>query len=255
MRAAADKLPSSTVATSISIASRRSIPNPFIVIYSNIEQINLAFSRLSRITESGIKEANRPAVTFEGVGITMARLAIPTRDDAPAEAQAELDAVHARLGVVPALYRLLSTAPDILAGFQSFSSHLDRVVDVKLRERLALALAQHSACDYSLAAHNWLAINTARISPDEIARNRQGVSSDPVYAAALRFAVAVAQTKGHVDDGVIAAARDAGFSDADLVALVALTAQNLFTNMLNSLARTEPDFPRCAALAPPEPAS
>jgi len=58
-----------------------------------------------------------------------------------------------------------------------------------------------------------------------------------------------------VEDGVLAGMRDAGFSDADLVALVALTALNLFTNMLTSLAQIEPDLPRCAALAPPEPAS
>jgi alkylhydroperoxidase family enzyme len=59
----------------------------------------------------------------------------------------------------------------------------------------------------------------------------------------VQFAVAVARTRGRVDDAALAAVRAAGFGDAEIVEIVAVVAENVLTNMLNNVARTEIDFP------------
>ena len=47
----------------------------------------------------------------------MSRIAIPTREDAPAASQPLLDAVQKQLGVVPNLFRLVARSPAALQGF------------------------------------------------------------------------------------------------------------------------------------------
>jgi alkylhydroperoxidase family enzyme len=59
----------------------------------------------------------------------------------------------------------------------------------------------------------------------------------------VRFATKVAKERGHVTEADIKATLDAGFSDAQLVEIVALVAENSFTNFLNEMAKTEIDFP------------
>ena len=47
----------------------------------------------------------------------MSRIAIPTRDEAPADSQPILDAVNRQLGFVPNLHRLMSISPAALDGW------------------------------------------------------------------------------------------------------------------------------------------
>ena len=173
----------------------------------------------------------------------MSRLAIPTREAAPAASQPMLDAVHAQLGVVPNLFRLIATSPAVLEAFLGFSGALTKTLDVRSRERIALAVAQVNGCDYCLSAHSYLAENLAKISPDEIARNRKGGSADRKADAAVGFAAKVTRERGHVSEDDIAAVRSAGYSDAQIVEIIALVAENCFTNFLNEAAKTDIDFP------------
>ncbi len=85
------------------------------------------------------------------------------------------------------------------------------------------------------------------MSPEEIALNRKGASADAKANAAVRFAAKIAEARGHVDNDDIAAVRSAGFSDAQIVEIVALVAENTFTNYLNEVAKTDIDFPSVPA--------
>ncbi|MCF3932445.1 peroxidase-related enzyme [Acuticoccus sp. M5D2P5] len=173
----------------------------------------------------------------------MARITIPSRDDAPDGSKSTLDAVQKQLGTIPNLFRLLAVSPAALQAFTGLQSALGKSLDVKTRERIALAVAEVNGCDYCLSAHTYLARNLAKLSPEEIERNRAGGSTDPRADAAVRFAARVAAERGRVADADIAAAREAGYSDADLVEIVALVTENVFTNFLNEVAGTEIDFP------------
>lgn len=173
----------------------------------------------------------------------MSRLATPDRDDVPEASKPILDAVHKQLGVVPAMFRLIASSPAVLQGFVATNGALSKTLDVKTRERIALAIAQVDGCDYCMSAHTYLGLNLAKISPEEIALNRQGRSGDAKADAAVQFAVKVVRERGHVADADLKAVRDAGFTDGQIVEIVAVAAENVFTNLLNEVAKTDIDFP------------
>ena len=173
----------------------------------------------------------------------MSRITVPSRETAPASSQPLLDAVDKQLGVVPNLFRLVGLSPAALQGYLSMNGALGKTLDVKTRERIALAVAQVNGCDYCLSAHTYLGLNLAKLDAAEIAANRAGGSTDPRADAAVRFAAKVAEHRGKVTDGDLAAVRLAGFTDAQLVEIVALVAENVLTNFVNNVAQTEIDFP------------
>lgn len=173
----------------------------------------------------------------------MSRLAIPAREAAPAGSQPLLDAVNAQLGVVPNLFRLVGTSPAALEGFLGLSGALGKTLDLKTRNRIALATAQVNGCDYCLSAHSYLGANLAKLDAAEMAANRRGHSADTKADAALVFARKVAEARGKVSDADIAAVKLAGYSDAQIIEIIANVALNVLTNFVNNVADTDIDFP------------
>src|SRR5208282_3803461 len=146
----------------------------------------------------------------------------PALDDVPAASKPILDAVHKQLGVVPTMFRLIATSPTALQGFAANNGALTRALDVKTRERIALAVAQVNGCDYCLSAHSYLGLNLAKIDAAEIALNRKGASGDPRADAAVRFATRIAETRGKVADRDLQAVRLAGYTDAQIIEIAAV---------------------------------
>src|SRR5512135_3669165 len=163
----------------------------------------------------------RPATSRAAGEPNMSRLPIPTRDTAPAKSQPLLDAVNAQLGVIPNLFRLVALSPAALEGFLGFNGALGKTLDVKTRERIALAVAQVNDCDYCLSAHTYLGANLAKLDAAEIAANRRGRSSDPKADSAVAFARKVAETRGKVGASDIDAVKSVGYTDAQVVEIVA----------------------------------
>lgn len=175
----------------------------------------------------------------------MSRLSIPAVADAPAASQPLLAAVQKKLGVVPNLMKLLGQSPAALEGYLSLSGALDKgLLNAKLRESLALAVAEFNGCDYCLAAHSYIGKNLVKLSDVEIAQARDGRATDVRHDAALRFAQQVSAGRGRVQDADIAALRAVGFSDAETVEIVLHVALNVLTNYVNNVAHTDVDFPR-----------
>ena len=173
----------------------------------------------------------------------MSRLAMPARDDVPDASKPILDSVQKQLGVVPNMFRLIAQSSAALQGFTANNGALTKTLDVKTRERIALAVAQVNGCDYCLSAHSYLGLNLAKITPEEVALNRAGESGDAKANAAVHFAAKVVRERGHVTEADIKAVRDTGYSDGQIVEILAVTAENIFTNLLNVVAETDIDFP------------
>ncbi|MEB4593067.1 peroxidase-related enzyme [Candidatus Thiothrix sp. Deng01] len=173
----------------------------------------------------------------------MSRITIPAFDNAPEASKSTLDIIRQQLGTVPNLFRLIALSPAALSAYVNFHGGLSSSLDAKTRERIALAVAQVNGCDYCLSAHSYLGLNMVKLDQAEIERNRRGTSADAKANAAVGFAAKVARERGHVSDADLAAVRLAGFSDAQIVEIVGLVAENTFTNYLNEVAKTDIDFP------------
>src|SRR5664279_2677528 len=175
----------------------------------------------------------------------MSRISIPaTITAAPAASQPMLEAVKKQLGVVPNLFRLVSTSPAALEGYLSLSGALSKgSLAAPTRERIALAVAEINGCSYCLSAHTYLGKNLAKLDDAEITANRNGASNDPKADAAVRFAAKVAIARGHVSDDDVRAVRLAGYDDAQVIEIVLHVALNTWTNYVNTVAATDIDFP------------
>ncbi len=181
----------------------------------------------------------------------MSRLPIPASiEAAPAASQPLLQAVKKQLGVVPNLFRLVGNSPAALEGYLGLNGALAKgALEAPTRERIALAVAEINGCDYCLSAHSYLAKNLAKLSEAEIAANRDGGSADPKADAAVRFAVELVNTRGHVSEAEVQAVKQAGYTDAQVIEIVLHVALNTLTNYVNEMAKTEIDFPVVTAKA------
>lgn len=179
----------------------------------------------------------------------MSRIPTPQAiEQTPEKAQPLLNAVKAKLGKAPNLYLLTAASPAALEGLLSLSGALGNgVLDAATRERIALAIANVNGCNYCNSAHTYLAKNIAKLSDEEIEKNREGRSGDVKADVAVSLARKIAFSRGDVTDGEIARAKGAGLSDAELVEIVAHVALNTFTNYVNEVFKTPVDFPVVAA--------
>lgn len=171
---------------------------------------------------------------------------IPTLDPAtaPANVRAALDAVKAKLGVVPNLMKTMGQAPSVLDGYLAFSGAAGSgALPAKLRAQIALLTAETNGCDYCASAHQALG-KMAGLSDDEIGRGYAGDSVDAKARAALAFAKSVLTHRGKVSDGDLAAIKAAGFADGEVLEIVANVVLNILTNYINNVAGTDIDFPR-----------
>jgi uncharacterized peroxidase-related enzyme len=163
--------------------------------------------------------------------------------DAPAASQPHLRDIERQTGGTPNMLRMLANSPAALRGFLALRAALATgSLSAATRQRIALAVTEINGCDYCLSAHVFTARQNG-LDDAELTANRNAASNDMREEAALRLAAKIATARGHVGDEDVAAFTAAGFSDAELVELVAQIALSIFANYLNEVADTEIDFP------------
>ena len=173
----------------------------------------------------------------------MSRLKSVDPGQASGKAKELLDEVQRKLGMTPNIMRGLANAPQALEGYLSFSGALAQgVLPARMREQLALVVAETNGCDYCLAAHGALG-KMVGLSEQDVSDARQGNAVDRRTEAALKFARKLVDQRGQVSDSDVARLRQMGFGDDALAEIIAHVALNTFTNYFNHVASTEVDFP------------
>ncbi len=153
------------------------------------------------------------------------------------------DGVQAKLGIVPNLFRVLGNSPAALEGYLNFSGALaGGVLNAKVREQIALAVAEINDCAYCRNAHAYIG-SKAGLSEQDIADARQVVATDDRTAAILNLARSIVVQRGELSDTEFKAARAAKLTDAEIVETTANVALNILTNYVNHVAQTVVDFP------------
>lgn len=163
--------------------------------------------------------------------------------DAQGKAKDLLDAVKSTFGAYPTLFRIAAQSPVALDSMlHTFGALGHGTLGAKLQEQVALLVSEQNSCDWCLGAHS--AIGRKQGLPQaEVDAARDAKSSDPKAAAALKLASQIVSRRGHVSDNDIAAAKAAGFTDGQIVEIVANVALTIFTNYVNNVAKTQLDFP------------
>ena len=164
-------------------------------------------------------------------------------ENAQGKAKQLLDGVQKSVGMVPNIMRTFANSPAALQAYVGFLNALEGTsIDAKTREAIAIATSGANGCEYCTAAHT--AFGKMRgLSDDEARENLSGRSSDPTRAAVLRFARAIVEKRGWVDDLDLQHAREAGLGDTEITEILATVAATIFSNYFNHIAETEVDFP------------
>jgi uncharacterized peroxidase-related enzyme len=176
----------------------------------------------------------------------MARISIPTKDDATLQTKPILDRYEKNLGVVPNFFSLISRSPDVLTAEATMHGLLGKSLGHDTRERIHIMTAEVNGCDYCLSVHSYVGDRFNKLSKEDMDLNRRGHSTDPKADAALQFAYKVATSRGHVSDADFEAVRAAGFTDEQIIDVVAETAFSFTTNLFNNTFKTDID-----AIVPP----
>lgn len=158
----------------------------------------------------------------------------------------------ARAGEVTKFIGVLAGAPAALRAYARMRHELrDGALPRATRERIALAVAERRGDPYSIAQHARTA-RAAGLGLDEVSRARSFSSGDEKEAALLAFLEAVLATDGRPSAHLGEEAREAGWSDEQLLEAVAHTALSEFQSLIANAAalpqdQTDPSIlPRAA---------
>ena len=154
-----------------------------------------------------------------------------------------LDAVQAKLGVLPNMFRTFAHTPVALDGYMKLSAATATgTFNAKQREQIALAVSETNDCGYCLAAHGAIG-KLVGLSEAQVMQARNGRAESSRDVAVLTLARRIVETRGRVPTAELDAFKAAGFDDAAILEVLTNVVLNIFTNYTNHIAGTEIDFP------------
>jgi uncharacterized peroxidase-related enzyme len=177
----------------------------------------------------------------------MPRIAALKPEQVPPESKPTLDMFTEIIGFTPNMMAAFAASPIAFNAWAALLGSLSKALDVKTRDSIGLALSEVNGCDYCLTVHSFTADHMAKLPANEIILARMGHASDPKRDAGIWFARKVAETRGKISDDDLKAVRDAGYTDANVIEIVALVAMYSLTNFFNNVLDPEKDFPAVAS--------
>src|SRR5689334_20113140 len=154
----------------------------------------------------------------------MTRTTILKQDQVPNDSKPTLDAFTRNIGFTPNMMAAFAQSPVAFNAWATLLGSLSKVLDVKTRDSIGLAVSEVNGCNYCLSVHSFTAEHMAKLPSEEIVLARKGHAADPKRDAAVQFARKVIENRGHVSDDDLKAVRDAGYTDANVMEIVALVA-------------------------------
>lgn len=172
----------------------------------------------------------------------MSRLADIREQDATGKAADIFAGIKKAMGKVPNAY--LTIGGHSPAALQQALAHNAMLHKGSLSAQQLEAINLSVSGDYCLAAHTLMA-KKAGFSSEQIHALRRGEYAEEAQLDALvKFAQTLVTTTGTLPEADVAALRNAGFSDQQVIEIISAISAILFTNMVNRVNDTVVDFPK-----------
>jgi len=172
---------------------------------------------------------------------------VPTKEQVSPSNQVLFDNLKKGIGMVPNLYAAMALSDQALASYLNLST-AKTSLRAKEKEIVNLVVSQVNSCDYCNSAHTAIGKMNG-FTDEQILEIRKGAASfDSKYDALAKFAKNAAENNGHVDEDVIGAFYAAGYTDENLVDVLLVIADKVFTNYLYAITQVPIDFPKAPAL-------
>jgi uncharacterized peroxidase-related enzyme len=173
----------------------------------------------------------------------MSRLPPIQANGATSELKRSLKNSRLKLDEAPRFLQVMANSPASLRAYIRADAALVRgQLTPRQRQQVALAVAEINGCAHSLSAH-YETGKSPGLAHDEMQLARNAAAADPKADTMLRFTRSVVLQRGDISDEDFQALGKAGFTDAQIIEIVANIALNIFSNYFSSVAKTEVDFP------------
>jgi alkylhydroperoxidase family enzyme len=150
------------------------------------------------------------------------QLTIHTTESAPAASKPILEGIASDLGFVPNLAGSIAASSTLLSGFDGLRRAVSSgELDATSREVAGVAVGVAVDNHYGVAFHSTV-LSALGVEDAEIERMRDGVAPvDAKLAAAYELAQEIVLNRGKVDDRALARAQQAGYSQSEILEVVA----------------------------------
>ncbi|HEY1308557.1 MAG TPA: carboxymuconolactone decarboxylase family protein [Vicinamibacterales bacterium] len=147
------------------------------------------------------------------------------------------------LGRVPTMIRIMAQSPSVLETYLHFNHALEQsTLSPRTRALITVAIAEVNRCDYTLSLGMALGKRQG-VADADLKAARSGRADDVKTMEALQFATSIVRRAGRVPHAEVDRLRHLGFTDGEIVDIIAAVALNLFRNYFNLVAGTDIDSP------------
>jgi uncharacterized peroxidase-related enzyme len=158
------------------------------------------------------------------------------------------ETVEKKKGMVPNAIAVMAQSPAVVQAYLDSTEDLARgSLSEALRQQIALMVSETNQSEYCVSAHSVFG-RKAGLTESDMLDARHGTSSDSKTNAALTFARKLVEDRGHVSDEDVEEVRQAGFTEGEVVEIVANVGLVNFTNYFTHVANMEIDFPHVPLL-------
>src|SRR5690349_12401359 len=176
----------------------------------------------------------------------ISRLSVPSEHALPEDLQAIFAEMRAKPGFVPNVYRAYSLRPQQLRGFIALYDAImteESGLSKAEREMIAVAVSAQNHCFYCLTSHGAVLRIRAKdeVLADTIAANYRAADLTPRQRAMLDLAIKVTVDSAAVGGQDIAALREHGFSDQDIMDIIQTAALFNYSNRVASALDLRPN--------------
>ncbi|RKX71652.1 carboxymuconolactone decarboxylase family protein [candidate division WOR-3 bacterium] len=175
----------------------------------------------------------------------MARIKQINPEEASSYTRKLFKRIKEAFGTIPNMFRCMGNSEMALDGFLSMNASLGAgKLGPKNMKLVILATSQLNDCEYCASAHTQMAKDAGLLTDEECLNARKLIGSDPKSDALLKFTGRVFETRGKVTDQDLEAIRQAGFSDEEIIEILATMALITFANYTSNVGEPDLDFPK-----------
>ena len=188
------------------------------------------------------KRKRQPAAVEKPIS----RYPVPALEDLPADLQARIVEVQAKIGFIPNVFPVLAHRPDEFRAFFAYYDALmlrDSGLSKAEREMIVVATSAANACPYCVVAHGAVLRIYAKnsILADQLTANYRHADVTARQRAMLDFAVKMARRPEEIEEADVETLSKEGFSDEDIWDIGAITALFAMSNRLAHLTNMRPN--------------
>ena len=151
-------------------------------------------------------------------------------EQVPADSKPTLDTFTKMLRFTPNMLATFAQSPIAFNAWATFPQFPEQGALTWRREKSSASPSlEVNGCNYCLAVHSYAA-SMAKLPADEIILARKAMLSIRRKDAAVQFAHKIIETRGQVGESDLETVRQAGYTDANVMEIVALVAMYSLTN-------------------------